>query len=114
MKLKKKKTLGFLTNWNFFSFLIITLRYFPLLPKIIAHCSQPEVKLFFISDAPFKSSAPTYLRKKKRSKIMRQRGTNGKRRPITRNLDYFTLNAVLLQNVHSERWRGVIQKISQG
>lgn len=44
---------------------------------------------------------------------MRRRGTNGKRRHITRNLDYFTLNAVLLQNVHSERWRGVFKKLAK-
>lgn len=44
---------------------------------------------------------------------MKRRGTNEKRCHITRNLDYFTLNAMLLQNVCGELWREVFKKLAK-
>lgn len=43
---------------------------------------------------------------------MKRRGTNEKRCHITRNLDYFTLNAVLLQTVGEALGRR-IQKLAK-
>jgi len=54
------------------------------------------------------------LPKIKKDQIMKRHGTNEERHHITRNLDYSTWKAVLLQNGMRGALEESIQKISQG
>ena len=53
------------------------------------------------------------LPKIKKDKIMKRPGTNERRHHITRNLDYSTWKAELLQKVCGELWREVFNKLAK-
>ena len=87
-------------------------------PRITAHSGLytfvPGLNLSFSSLLMFNLNLLLPLPKIEKDQITKRHGTNEERHHITRNLDYSTWKAVLLQNGVRGALEESIQKISQG
>ena len=104
-------------SWLPFIYFLKSRIFFHCSPRITAHSGLytfvPGLNLSFSSLLMFNLNLLLPLPKMKKDKIMKRPGTNEKRRHITRNLDYSTWKAVLLQNVCGELWREVFKKLAK-